>query len=502
LRAWSVVPIVLACAGCAVGPASLAPEEHAPLPLLAAAPPPGPFVVTDIALVPVVVRDDPFPSAAGAELEPLPAPAANLWDRIVDGYSIPDLIDDPLVAKWERYYAARPDYVARIVDRSRRYLYHIVGEIDEKGLPRDLALLPMIESAYNPNAISSARASGLWQFIPSTGKHYGLKQDFWADSRRDVLAATNSALDYLAKLHDDFGDWQLALAAYNWGEGNVGRAVAKNKARGKGADYLSLSMPAETRNYLPKFQAVKNIVRDPEKYGLELAEVPDTPYFTIVKAARPIDVKAAADLAEMTVEDFLSLNPQHNRPVIAGGDAQSILLPIDRAEVFAAKLQLSDQPLVSWQAYRMKPGETLPQVAAKFALEVETLRAVNGIGPRSAVPNGHALLVPAQRPSDATAESLENTVFTTVPSGRTIHHTVRRGETLDRLAVRYGVTADDLKRWNNMKGDALKAGQQVRVTTQVATGGRSKSRPAASAAKARKPASTPPSARANGARGG
>jgi len=497
-----VVPIVLACAGCAVGPASLAPEARAPLPFLAAAPPPGPFVVTDVALAPVVVSDDPFPSAAGAELEPLPAPAANLWDRIVDGYSIPDLIDDPLVAKWERYYADRPDYVARIVDRSRRYLYHIVGEIDEKGLPRDLALLPMIESAYNPNAISSARASGLWQFIPSTGKHYGLKQDFWADSRRDVIAATDSALDYLAKLHGDFGDWQLALAAYNWGEGNVGRAVAKNKARGKGADYLSLPMPAETRNYLPKFQAVKNIVRDPEKYGLELAEIPDSPYFTIVKAARPIDVKAAADLAEMTVEDFLSLNPQHNRPVIAGGDAQSILLPIDRAEVFAAKLQLSDQPLVSWQAYRMKPGETLPQVAAKFALDTETLRAVNGIGPRSNVPTGHALLVPAQRPSDATAESLANTVFTTVPSGRTIYHTVRHGETLGRLAVRYGVTADELKRWNNMKGETLKAGQQVRVTTQVATGGRSKSRPAAAAAKTRKPASTPPSARANGARGG
>lgn len=484
--------IVVACAGCAVGPAALSPEERAALAPIALAPPPGPFVVTAVPLVTVVIRDDPFPAAAGAELEPLPPPAADLWDRIVDGYAIPDLVDDPLVAKWEQYYADRPDYVARIVDRSRRYLYHIVAEIDERGLPRDLALLPMIESAYNPVAMSSARASGLWQFIPSTGKHYGLKQDFWADSRRDVLAATDSALEYLSKLHGDFGDWQLALAAYNWGEGNVARAIAKNKARGKPGDYASLAMPAETRNYLPKFQAVKNIVRDPAKYGLELAEIPDSPYFTTVRTARPIDVKAAAGLAEMSVEDFLSLNPQHNRPVIAGSDEHAILLPIDRAAVFAAKLELTDQPLVSWQAYRMKPGETLPQVAAKFALPVETLRAVNGLGPRSAVPKGHALLVPAQRPSDATVESLANTVFTSVPTGRTVYHTVRRGESLGRLAVRYGVTTEDLVRWNGLKGESIKTGQRLRVTTEVATG-----RARGTAAKRK-----PPPVRAAQSRGG
>ena len=219
-------------------------------------------------------------------------------------------------------------------------------------MPLDLALLPMIESAMNPNALSSARAAGIWQFMPSTGKHYGLAQNFWLDSRRDVVAATESALEYLQKLHGDFGDWQLALAGYNWGEGNVARAIAKNRARGKPGDYASLAMPAETRNYVPKLQAVKNIVRDPEKYGLALADIPDAPFFAVVKTTKKMDTKHAAQLAELSMEDFLALNPQHNRPVIAGADEHSILLPIDNAELFAAKLELTDQPLVSWHPWQ------------------------------------------------------------------------------------------------------------------------------------------------------
>ena len=319
---------------------------------------------------------------------------------------MPDL-EGPLVEKWEQWYASRPDYVARMVDRSRRYLYHIVTEVTERGMPTEIALLPMIESAYNPVALSTSRAAGIWQFIPSTGKHYGLKQDFWVDSRRDVLAATDKALEYLSKLHDDFGDWQLALAGYNWGEGNVAKGIARNKAKGLPTDYESLAMPAETRNYLPKLQAVKNIVRDPEKYGLALADIPDAPFFAVVKTNRKMDTKRAAEFAEMPLEDFLALNPQHNRPVIAGADEQSILLPIDNAEIFAAKLELVDQPLVSWQAYRMRPNETLPQVAAKYGMSVETLRAVNGIGAKSHVPAGHPLLVPAQRPSSEAADTLD-----------------------------------------------------------------------------------------------
>jgi membrane-bound lytic murein transglycosylase D len=336
-------------------------------------------------------------------------------------------------------------------------------------MPLEIALLPMVESAYNPNALSVSRASGIWQFMPSTGTHYGLQQNWWFDSRRDVIAATDGALTYLQKLYGDFNDWQLALAGYNWGEGNVARAVAKNQARNLPADYASLNMPDETRNYLPKLQAVKNIIRDPEKYGLELGDIPDAPYFAVIKTSRKIDVKAAAALAEMTIDEFQYLNPQHNRPVIAGGDEYTILLPIDKAEVFAAKLDLADQPLVSWQAYRMKNGETLQQVAVKFGMSVDALRAVNGIGAKARVPAGHTLLVPSQGPSEVAEETLKTAVFTTVPQGRTFYYRVNRGDTLGAIASRYAVTTADLRRWNAIPANgSVTAGQKLRVTSDLA----------------------------------
>jgi len=451
-----IMPVVLALAACAT-PAPPPPEAPppAPLPTIEFLPPPQPIVLVD-----------PFAGAA-ADLEPLPVATGDLWDRIVKGYTIPD-IQGPLVEKWEQWYAARPDYVARTVERSRRYLYHIVTEVEARGMPLEIALLPMVESAFNPNALSVSRASGIWQFMPSTGTVYGLKQNWWFDSRRDVVAATNSALDYLQNLNAEFNDWQLSLAAYNWGEGNVRRAVARNRAKGLAADFESLSkMADETRNYVPKLQAVKNIVADPQKYGLVLADVPNAPYFTVVRTTVRMDVKRATELAELPLDEFLALNPQHNRPVIFGADEYAILLPIDKAEIFAAKLDLIDQPLVSWQAHRMKAGETLPQVAIRYGLSVETLRSVNGIGPRARVPTGFALLVPSQRATKEAAASLSDTVFTTVPSGRTFFHTVHRGDTLYSIAARYGVTTQDLKRWNSLAREDVRSGQKLRVTSDV-----------------------------------
>jgi membrane-bound lytic murein transglycosylase D len=477
LRPTHALVLLLAAvlAGCATTPPPPAPVPAEPV--VVAPPvdveieahvdhPPPP--IPDIVAAPMTkVVPPPFRPDVAAELEQLPEPADDLWDRIVKGYAVPDL-NGPLVEKWERWYADRPEYVARMVDRSRRYLYHIVNEVDARGLPLDIALLPMIESAFNPRALSTARAAGIWQFIPSTGKHYGLEQNFWFDSRRDVIAATDKALDYLQKLFGDFNDWQLALAAYNWGEGNVARALQRNRERGLAESYEALGMPDETRNYLPKLQAVKNIVRDPEKYGLVLADVPDAPYFTAVKVTRKMDVKRAAELAELSEDEFLALNPQHNRPVMAGADEFTILLPIDKAELFAAKLDLHDQPLVSWQAYRMKPNETLAQVATRVGMSVETLRAVNGIGSRARVLSGHLLLVPAERGRAGVADaSLQRAVFTAVPQGRTFYHTVSRGETLTRIAARYGVTADELRSWNGMTQNALRVGQQLRVTSDV-----------------------------------
>ena len=272
-----------------------------------------------------------------------------------------------------------------MIDRSRKYLFHIVEALERRGMPTELALLPMVESAYNPMAYSRAHASGLWQFIPSTGRNYNLDQNFWYDARRDILASTNAALDYLQSLYDMFGDWHLALAAYNMGENGVQRAIDRNRAQRKPADYQSISMPRETRAYVPSFQALKNIVANPGAAGIQLDPIPNAPYFVTVTLTRDIDLRVAAKLAEMPVDEFQYLNPQHNRPVIAGADEYTILLPIDKAELFAAKLELTEQPLVSWQAHRLRTGETLAQVAAKFGMSVETLRAVNGIGARAKV---------------------------------------------------------------------------------------------------------------------
>jgi membrane-bound lytic murein transglycosylase D len=418
---------------------------------------------------PAVSVDDP-----NAITVPLPPANGNLWERIRAGFAMPDL-DTPQVKKAADWYAANPEYVARMVERSRRYLYYIVGQVEKRGMPMEIALLPMIESAFNPMAYSKSRASGIWQFMPSTGKIYGMEQNWWFDERRDIVAATDGALDYLEKLYQEFGDWQLALAAYNWGEGSVRRAIAANAKRRLPTDYLSLKMPAETRGYVPKLQAIENIVRDPKAYGLKFADIPDAPYFSVVRTSRKMDVKIAAELADMPLEEFLSLNPQHNRPVIAGADEASILLPYDKAGLFAAKLELSDQPMVTWQAYRLKTGETLQQVATRFGLPLETLRAVNGIGPRAQVPVNHTLLVPSQLPSSATAATLQSAVFTTVPEGRTFYHRVRSGETLYGIAARYHVSVQELKAWNpDVKGKLMR-GQRLRVIGDAApAGGKSK----------------------------
>lgn len=410
---------------------------------------------------------EPFHPLAAAALEELPLPAEDLWDRIKHRFALPD-IDNADVAKWEQWYASRPDYVARMIDRSRRFLYYVVVEVEARNMPAEIAILPMVESAYNPHAMSTSRASGLWQFIPSTGTLYGLKQNFWFDSRRDVLAATGGALAYLDKLYNQFGDWQLALAAYNWGEGNVARGVERNRRAGLPTDYANLAMPDETRNYLPKLQAVKNIIRNPQKYGLELADIPDAPYFTVVRTTKKMDLKRAAELAEMSVDEFQYLNPHHNRPVIAGADEYTLLLPIDKAELFAAKLDLLDQPLVSWQAYRMRPGDSLQLVAAKYGMSLDALRAVNGIGTHSTVPVGHAVLVPAQRNSVESADSLTHAVFTTVPLGRTFYYRVGRGESVRTIATRYDVSAEDVRRWNRLGSGDVKTGQRLRITSDRA----------------------------------
>ena len=320
-------------------------------------------------------------------------PERDLWQRVRQGFAIPDL-DNALVRRKTREYAANPEYLQRMLERSRVYLYHIVEEIEHRGLPTELALLPMVESAFNPMAYSRSHASGMWQFIPSTGKIYGLRQNFWYDGRRDVLAATDAALDYLQKLHDQFGDWTLALAAYNWGEGAVSRAIARNQAKGLPTNYESLAMPLETRNYVPKLQAVKNIVANPGQYGIVLPDIPNRPYFATVSTSRHIDVKLAATLAEMELEEFRFLNPAHNKPVIKADGSETIVLPIDRIEAFQRNLKAHDQPFVTWQTYTLKRHDDPAAIAKKHGLTLAQLKEANGVTGRKAIVPGQTLLVP------------------------------------------------------------------------------------------------------------
>lgn len=339
----------------------------------------------------IELRDDPPPLAT----IDLTLPPDDLWGRIRNGFGMPD-IDSPLVQQQQAWYLARPDYLRRVVERSRRYMHHIIEELEKRGMPTELALLPIVESAYNPMAYSRAHASGMWQFIPSTGKTYQLDQNWWMDQRRDIIASTSAALDYLQSIYEMHGDWHLALASYNWGENAVARAINKNRAKGLPTDYLSLSMPNETRWYVPKLQALKNIIARPQLFNVSLDPIPNKPYFQSIEVATHIDVAIAARLAEMTVEEFLALNPAYNRPVILDKGGTSIVLPAEKVEVFLSNLEAHDKPLTSWQAYTIRKGESLDSVARKHGLTTARLRQVNGISAKMRIGPGHTLLVPAK----------------------------------------------------------------------------------------------------------
>ncbi len=270
-------------------------------------------------------------------------PLLYAWDRVRAGFSLPSL-DGPLVSHWQAWYVNRPQVLQAMFERSRRYVYHVVEELEKRGMPTELAFLPMVESGYDPMALSSAQASGLWQFIPSTGKERKLEQGLLLDARRDIIASTSAALDYLQSLHAQFGDWQLALAAYNWGQGAVGKAIARNKARGLPTGYHALALPDETRNYLPKLQALKNIVARPGALRIELERVPNSPYFATLASDRYLDVDVAARLAEISLEEFLALNPAFKLNLVSKNDRTKIVLPVDKIESFVNNLDNYKEP--------------------------------------------------------------------------------------------------------------------------------------------------------------
>jgi membrane-bound lytic murein transglycosylase D len=403
------------------------------------------------------------------ELQVLGKEQLDIWERIRRGFAIPDL-ESPLVVNHTVWYVSRPDYIHRTTTRASRYLYHVVEELEKRNMPTELALLPFIESAFNPNAYSTAKAAGMWQFVPATGLDFNLKQSVFKDERRNILASTDAALNYLQKLHNMFGDWQLALAAYNWGEGSVRRAISKNKAAGLPTDYSSLHMPGETRNYVPKLQAVKNIIATPDQYNIALPKVDNQPYFVTIGKTRDMDIKVAAQLAELSLDDFKALNPQFNRPVIIGSSDTKILLPQSNAEKFKTNLAKWGRTLSSWTSHTVTTArEKIETIAKRFGTTPAVIREVNQIPPRMQLRAGSTILVPKneQAPDRDIAPSLaDNAKIMMVPEGagiRRVSVRVGKRDSLASIAKRHKVSVDQIKSWNNLRNEKVAAGQTLKL---------------------------------------
>lgn len=446
-----------------------------------AAPPPSPPAepMADAApLVPDVYSGVLAPLAAGdvpgrGRVASL-APPQDLWERIRMGFAMPDL-QGALVADRERWYTKRPEAMQRMAQRSRKYIFHIVEEIERRGMPMELALLPYVESAFNPVAVSSAKAAGIWQFMPATGNHFSLKQNAFRDDRRDVLASTRAALDYLQMLHRAFGDWHLALAAYNWGQGNVSKAQRASRKAGKGDRYGDLKLPRETQLYVPKLQALKNIVLNPQAFGTELPDIPNHPYFQVVDIDRDIDTELVARLADIRLEDFQTLNPSLNKPVILAAGTPHILLPWDNAGIFRRNLQAYNQGrTASWTVWVAPHTMSVAEAAKRTGMEEGELRRANHIPPRVQIKAGAALMVPRSEAhtQDVPVRIADSAYLLvapeSVPGMRRSSVKVRAGDTLSRVARRHRVSVANLARWNGLKSTArLRAGQSLHIYTPV-----------------------------------
>ena len=487
-RAFAFVLLVaigaVGCAGTPLQPS--AAVTSAPLAEPMAAMAVEPTVEAPIELAPLLARTrlDPADDAARGDL----------WQRLRAGLAMPD-VDNELVRKWEQYYTARPDYVQRMTTRGSRYLFHILEETGKRNMPAELALLPFTESAFNPQAKSTAAAAGMWQFMPMTGKHFELKQNVFRDDRRDVLASTRAALGYLGQLHDEFKDWHLSLAAYNWGQGNVRKAIARNLAVGLPTDYESLRMPQETREYVPKLQAIKNIVLRPADFGLALPALENHPFFLSVTIQRDIDVALAARLADLPLEEFQQLNPQMNQPVILAAGTPQVLLPYDNANRFLRQLELQPGPLASWTAW-VAPKTVKPADAARtVGMSEAQLREINHIPARMLVKAGSTLLVPRAAHSlhDVAEHIADGAMLALAPEAPPLRKISfkagKKGDTVAAVAKRYRVSAEQVAQWNGVGAKAaFKPGQTVFVmqalaptrlaARQPASGGKRKPAPA------------------------
>ncbi len=386
-----------------------------------------------------------------------------VWDRIRALYGL-STKNNKRIEKEIKRYALYPDLLLQIQERAAPYMHFIINEIEAKQLPGELALLPIVESAFKPLALSRAKASGLWQFIPSTGKYFGLQQNWWYDGRRDVIASTQAATDYLKQLSEYYnGDWELALASYNAGKGRINRAIRKNKRRGKKTHYWSLKLPRETMHYVPRLLAIAKIFADPLKYNVKLKDIPDQPYFTEVKLKAPLDLAKAAELAETPIEEFMHLNPGFNRWSTSPEGSQRLLIPTAKVDRFKEKLaSLPDDQRIKWKRHKIAKGETLSDIARLHKTSVLSIKKVNHLSGNRISTGKHLLIPVSHRPQ-------KHILLTEIESQKLIY-TVKKGDSFWRIARKFSVSSRDIARWNNLSlRKYLKPGQKLTIKKPVAT---------------------------------
>jgi len=393
----------------------------------------------------------------------------DVWQRIRQNLVLTRDLSRKSTQERIAWYARNQDYLDRVVERAQPYIHYILDEIDKRNMPVDLALLPIVESAYHPFAYSPSRASGIWQFIPSTGRLYGLKQNWWYDGRRDIIAATDAALNYLQKLNREFnGDWLLALAAYNSGERRVGRAITGNKKAGKATDFWSLKLPRETRGYVPSLIAVAEIIANPKKYNISLKSIPNKPYFAQTSTGNQIDLATAAGLANLTMDEIYTLNPAFNSWATDPNGPHRLLIPLDKVELFRHNLnQLPDDQRIKWQQHKIKNGETLGGIASRYDTDVSTLKQVNHLKGHT-IRAGRSLLIPvASKSSKYYTLSLDSRRFKGLKrseGGERYIYTVKRGDTLWDIGRHYGISVKQLATWNGISSRSiLRPGKKLTV---------------------------------------